>query len=179
MDRLRMFPVHGVGCRHRGNGFVKNANRNGRHRRGWRPFEASESNVRLDLDRRMSCVLFRSGDSAAGEARLGRICPAGKDSGHAGAKDDAGKLRSAQVFELLGKHVSALEVRNHKTATRAVLPAMLAAGTGTLLYTTGGSSVTPAPVFVSAGMAGAALRKWALTLNGVLAGRGVYAGPVA
>jgi len=65
------------------------------------------------------------------------------------------------------------------TATRAVLPAMLAAGTGTLLYTTGASSVTPAPVFVSAGMAGAALRKWALTLNGVLADRGVYAGHVA
>jgi NAD(P)-dependent dehydrogenase (short-subunit alcohol dehydrogenase family) len=65
------------------------------------------------------------------------------------------------------------------TATRAVLPAMLAAGTGTLLYTTGGSSVTPAPVFVSAGMAGAALRKWALTLNRALAGRGVYAGHVA
>jgi hypothetical protein len=56
---------------------------------------------------------------------------------------------------------------------------MLAAGTGTLLYTTGGSSVTPAPVFVSAGMAGAALRKWVLTLNGALAGRGVYAGHVA
>jgi NAD(P)-dependent dehydrogenase (short-subunit alcohol dehydrogenase family) len=65
------------------------------------------------------------------------------------------------------------------TATRAVLPSMLAAGTGTLLYTTGGSSVTAAPVFVSAGMAGAALRKWALTLNGALAGRGVYAGHVA
>ena len=65
------------------------------------------------------------------------------------------------------------------TATRAVLPAMLATGTGTLLYTTGGSSVTPAPVFVSAGMAGAALRKWAVTLNGALAGKGVYAGHVA
>jgi NADP-dependent 3-hydroxy acid dehydrogenase YdfG len=65
------------------------------------------------------------------------------------------------------------------TATRAVLPAMLAAGAGTLLYTTGGSSVTPAPVFVSAGMAGAALRKWALTLNGALVGSGVYAGHVA
>ena len=64
-------------------------------------------------------------------------------------------------------------------ATRAVLPAMLAAGTGTLLYTTGASSVTPAPVFVSTGMAGAALRKWALTLNGALAGRGIYAGHVA
>ena len=65
------------------------------------------------------------------------------------------------------------------TATRAVLPAMLAAGTGTLLYTTGASSVTPAPVFASVGMAAAALRKWALTLNRALAGKGVYAGHVA
>ncbi len=65
------------------------------------------------------------------------------------------------------------------TATRAMLPAMLAASSGTLLYTTGGSSVTPAPVFVSAGMAGAALRKWVLTLNTTLAGSGVYAGHVA
>jgi NAD(P)-dependent dehydrogenase (short-subunit alcohol dehydrogenase family) len=65
------------------------------------------------------------------------------------------------------------------TATRAVLPAMLAAGAGTLLYTTGASSVTPAPVFVSAGMAGAALRKWAVTLNGTLADKGIYAGHVA
>jgi NAD(P)-dependent dehydrogenase (short-subunit alcohol dehydrogenase family) len=65
------------------------------------------------------------------------------------------------------------------TATRTVLPAMLAAGTGTLLYTTGGSSVTPAPVFVSAGMAGAALRKWVLTLNSALADKGIYAGHVA
>ncbi|WP_030437295.1 SDR family NAD(P)-dependent oxidoreductase [Actinoplanes subtropicus] len=65
------------------------------------------------------------------------------------------------------------------TATRAVLPAMLSVGTGTLLYTTGASSVTPAPVFVSAGMAGAALRKWALTLNAALADKGVYAGHVA
>jgi hypothetical protein len=56
---------------------------------------------------------------------------------------------------------------------------MLAAGSGTLLYTTGGSSIAPAPVFVSAGMAGAALRKWVLTLNAALAGRGVYAGHVA
>jgi NADP-dependent 3-hydroxy acid dehydrogenase YdfG len=65
------------------------------------------------------------------------------------------------------------------TATRAVLPAMLATGAGTLLYTTGASSVTPAPVFASAGMAGAALRKWALTLNRAMAGTGVYAGHIA
>src|ERR1700758_3444689 len=37
------------------------------------------------------------------------------------------------------------------TATHAVLPSMRAAGSGTLLYTTGGSSVAPAPVFASAG----------------------------
>jgi len=65
------------------------------------------------------------------------------------------------------------------TATRAVLPAMLAAGAGTLLYTTGASSITPAPVFSSVGMAGAALRKWVLTLNGELAGKGIYACHVA
>ncbi len=65
------------------------------------------------------------------------------------------------------------------TATRAVLPAMLAAGAGSLMYTTGASSVTSAPVFVSAGMAGAALRKWVITLSGALAGTGVQAGHVA
>ena len=65
------------------------------------------------------------------------------------------------------------------TATHAVLPAMLAAGAGTLLYTTGASSVAPAPVFASAGVAGAALRRWALTLNTALAGTGVYAGHIA
>src|SRR5581483_824262 len=65
------------------------------------------------------------------------------------------------------------------TATRAVLPTMLAAGSGTLLYTTGASSVTPAPVYVSTGMAGAALRKWVLTLNSALADKGIYAGHVA
>ncbi|WP_433200507.1 SDR family NAD(P)-dependent oxidoreductase [Dactylosporangium sp. CS-047395] len=64
-------------------------------------------------------------------------------------------------------------------ATHAVLPGMLAAGTGTLLYTTGASSLAPVPVFVSTGMAGAALRKWVLTLHDALAGRGIYAGHVA
>jgi NADP-dependent 3-hydroxy acid dehydrogenase YdfG len=65
------------------------------------------------------------------------------------------------------------------TATHTVLPTMLAAGTGTLLYTTGASSVIPVPMFVGAGMAGAALRKWVLTLNSALAGKGIYAGHVA
>ena len=65
------------------------------------------------------------------------------------------------------------------TATRTVLPPMLTAGAGTLLYTTGASSVIPVPMFVGTGMAGAALRKWVLTLNGALADKGIYAGHVA
>lgn len=65
------------------------------------------------------------------------------------------------------------------TATRAVLPAMVRAGSGTVLYTTGASSVTPTPWAATAGAAGAALRNWALTLNGALADKGIYVGHVA
>lgn len=65
------------------------------------------------------------------------------------------------------------------SATRVVLPAMLRAGSGTLLYTTGASSVTPTPWAATAGAAGAALRNWALTLNGALADKGIYVGHVA
>ncbi|TDV56482.1 SDR family NAD(P)-dependent oxidoreductase [Actinophytocola oryzae] len=65
------------------------------------------------------------------------------------------------------------------SATRAVLPAMVSAGSGTVLYTTGASSVTPTPWAATSGAAGAALRNWALTLNGTLADKGVYVGHVA
>ena len=64
-------------------------------------------------------------------------------------------------------------------ATRTVLPAMITAGTGTLLYTTGASAVAPTPWAASVGAAGAALRNWALNLNGALAGQGIYVGHVA
>jgi NAD(P)-dependent dehydrogenase (short-subunit alcohol dehydrogenase family) len=116
-------------------------------------------------------------DNAAG--RFGRIDVLHYSSPGAGSTET---LRSTGPLDVtVDNLVPQLECTCYGavTATRAVLPAMLAAGAGTLLYTTGGSSVTPAPVFVSAGMAGAALRKWALTLNAALAGRGVYAGHVA
>lgn len=64
-------------------------------------------------------------------------------------------------------------------ATRAVLPAMVAAGAGTVLFTTGAGAVTPTPWAGSTGAAGAALRNWALNLNGALADKGVYVGCVA
>lgn len=65
------------------------------------------------------------------------------------------------------------------TAARQVLPAMLDAGAGTLLFTTGGGSITPNPMMGNVNAAAAALRNWVLNLNTVLADRGVYAAHVA
>jgi short-subunit dehydrogenase len=64
-------------------------------------------------------------------------------------------------------------------AAREVLPAMRAAGAGTLLFTTGGGSISPHPAMGNINAAAAALRNWALNLSQVLEGTGVYAGHVA
>lgn len=64
-------------------------------------------------------------------------------------------------------------------AVQAVLPAMLDTGAGTLLFTTGGGSINPYPMLATVNAAGAALRNWAINLNGALADRGVYAAIVA
>lgn len=63
-------------------------------------------------------------------------------------------------------------------ATRAVLPVMLEAGAGTLLFTTGAGSVDPVPQVGNVNAAAAALRNWAINLNKELAGTGVYAAHV-
>ena len=65
------------------------------------------------------------------------------------------------------------------TAARAVLPAMREAGAGTLLFTTGGGSVDPVPMFGNVNAAAAALRNWVLNLDKELAGTGVHAAHVA
>jgi NADP-dependent 3-hydroxy acid dehydrogenase YdfG len=65
------------------------------------------------------------------------------------------------------------------TAAQAVLPAMLEAGSGTLLFTTGGGAITPFPMLSTMNIAQAGLRNWVLNLNGVLADKGIYAGNVA
>jgi NAD(P)-dependent dehydrogenase (short-subunit alcohol dehydrogenase family) len=64
------------------------------------------------------------------------------------------------------------------TAARQVLPEMLANNAGTLLFTTGGSSVDPltGPVeFAATATGSAALRAWVLKLHQALSGTGVYA----
>ncbi|MFG2044782.1 SDR family NAD(P)-dependent oxidoreductase [Dactylosporangium sp. NPDC048998] len=65
------------------------------------------------------------------------------------------------------------------TAARAVLPAMLEAGAGILLFTTGGGAINPYPMLATTNAAQAALRNWVHNLHQTLAERGVYAATVA
>lgn len=66
-------------------------------------------------------------------------------------------------------------------ATAAVLPAMLEAGSGTVIVTTGAGSVHPVPMFGNVTAGGAALRNWALNLGAALEadGTGVHVAHVA
>ncbi|MET8082132.1 SDR family NAD(P)-dependent oxidoreductase [Streptomyces sp. NPDC005303] len=59
------------------------------------------------------------------------------------------------------------------TATKAVLPAMREAGSGTLLYTTGAGSIDPVPQVGNINAAAAALRNWAINLHKELDGTGI------
>src|SRR5262249_41057243 len=60
-----------------------------------------------------------------------------------------------------------------------VLPDMIARGSGTILFTTGASSVYPGPMFGNIGPAAACLRNWAHALHYAVAPKGVQVGPVA
>jgi NADP-dependent 3-hydroxy acid dehydrogenase YdfG len=65
------------------------------------------------------------------------------------------------------------------TATQTVLPAMLEAGAGSLLFTTGGGAITPYPMLATVNAAQAALRNWVHNLHGALADTGVHAATIA
>jgi NAD(P)-dependent dehydrogenase (short-subunit alcohol dehydrogenase family) len=72
----------------------------------------------------------------------------------------------------------ALHVLGAVTAVQHVLPGMLARGAGTVLLTTGASSVVPLPPLGDVGIAMAGLRNWALGLHPALAPRGVHVATV-
>jgi len=87
-------------------------------------------------------------------------------------------VEAAKALEVTMENVHAqmkFYVYGAITTTQQVLPEMLAAARGTLIYSTGGSSVNPRPWIANIGMAGAALRNWALCLRAALANKGVYA----
>ncbi|WP_152362220.1 SDR family NAD(P)-dependent oxidoreductase [Microlunatus speluncae] len=63
-------------------------------------------------------------------------------------------------------------------AVAAVLPGMLERGRGTILLPTGLSAIRPMPQLGQLALIGAALHRYALTLNAALADRGVFAGSI-
>ncbi len=65
------------------------------------------------------------------------------------------------------------------TAAEVVLPDLLAAGAGTLLFTTGAGSLYPVAQYGNVTAGGAALRNWALNLGRALSGTGVHVAHVA
>jgi NADP-dependent 3-hydroxy acid dehydrogenase YdfG len=72
-----------------------------------------------------------------------------------------------------------LQLYGAMAATKAVLPAMREAGSGTLLYTTGAGSVDPVPVVGNVNAAAAALRNWVINLHKEMADSGVQVAHVA
>ncbi|MEV6110785.1 SDR family NAD(P)-dependent oxidoreductase [Streptomyces sp. NPDC051940] len=64
-------------------------------------------------------------------------------------------------------------------AVQAVLPGMLEARSGTLLFTTGGGAVNPYPMLADLNIAQAGQRNWALNLHNTLAEEGIHVTNVA
>ncbi|WP_377273721.1 SDR family NAD(P)-dependent oxidoreductase [Peterkaempfera sp. SMS 1(5)a] len=64
-------------------------------------------------------------------------------------------------------------------AVQAVLPGMLEAGSGTLLFSTGGGAINPYPMLADVNIAQAGQRNWAINLHNTLAESGIYAANVA
>jgi NADP-dependent 3-hydroxy acid dehydrogenase YdfG len=59
-------------------------------------------------------------------------------------------------------------------ALGTVLPDMIAAGSGTVIVTTGGGSISPLPFLGNINIAAAGLRNWTLNLHNALRDKGVY-----
>ncbi|MFJ7949551.1 SDR family NAD(P)-dependent oxidoreductase [Streptomyces sp. NPDC096354] len=64
-------------------------------------------------------------------------------------------------------------------AAQTVLPGMLDAGSGTLLFTTGGGAITPYPMLADINIAQAGQRNWAINLHNTLADQGIYVANIA
>ncbi|MEV0560937.1 SDR family NAD(P)-dependent oxidoreductase [Dactylosporangium sp. NPDC050588] len=64
-------------------------------------------------------------------------------------------------------------------AVQAVLPAMIVAGSGTVLFTTGGGAINPYPMLADVNIAQAGQRNWAINLHNTLAEQGIYVASVA
>jgi NADP-dependent 3-hydroxy acid dehydrogenase YdfG len=111
---------------------------------------------------------------SAAIARFGRI-EVLEFSPHAGLSMTAPK---EVTVETLRPQIDSL-LFGAVAAVQAVLPGMIEAGSGTLLFTTGGGAVTPYPMLADINIAQAGQRNWAINLHNTLAAEGVYAANVA
>jgi NADP-dependent 3-hydroxy acid dehydrogenase YdfG len=93
----------------------------------------------------------------------------------------AGLVRVAPAEVTVGNLAPQIEqlLYGAVTAVQVVLPGMLAAGAGTLLFTTGGGAITPYPMLATLNAAQAAQRNWALNLHKELADKGIFVANVA
>ncbi|MFK0142827.1 SDR family NAD(P)-dependent oxidoreductase [Streptomyces murinus] len=82
------------------------------------------------------------------------------------------------TVETLRPHIDSL-LYGVVASVRTVLPGMLQAGSGTLLFTTGGGAINPYPMLADVNIAQAGQRNWALNLHNTLADEGIYAANVA
>lgn len=122
-----------------------------------------------------------AGDSAqltdalgAAIARFGRIDVL-EFSPHAGLSMTAPK---EVTIDTLRPQIDSL-LYGAVAAVQAVLPGMIEAGSGTLLFTTGGGAVNPYPMLADVNIAQAGQRNWAINLHNTLAAEGIYAANVA
>ena len=65
------------------------------------------------------------------------------------------------------------------SSAQQVIPDMIERGAGTMIFTTGGGSVSPNPRMGNINIAAAGLRNWVLNLHGALAPKGVYVAHMA
>lgn len=153
----------------------------------------SRSQDKLD---RLAAELAADGITAAGfaadvldRAALRRALLAARD--HFGGLDvleyspadaSAGPLAPVDVRDATPENVQPqieYYLYGAMTAAGTVLPAMLEAGAGTLLFTTGAGSLFPVAQYGNVTAGGAALRNWALNLGEALSGTGVHIAHVA
>jgi NADP-dependent 3-hydroxy acid dehydrogenase YdfG len=120
---------------------------------------------------------LRAALAAAGE-RLGGIDVLEYSPAPGGAVTDLARVDVTQVtVENIQPQVE-YYVYGGITAAQAVLPRMLERGSGTLLFTTGASSLLTFPQMGNIGIGAAGLRNYVLALNAALADKGVYAAHV-
>jgi NAD(P)-dependent dehydrogenase (short-subunit alcohol dehydrogenase family) len=120
---------------------------------------------------------LRAALTAAGE-RLGGIDVLEYSPAPGGAVTDLARVDVTQVtVENIQPQVE-YYVYGGITAAQAVLPRMLERGSGTLLFTTGASSLLTFPQMGNIGIGAAGLRNYVLALNAALADKGVHAAHV-